>query len=670
MILRKVELKAFGCFEGRTVEFRRGFNLVTGANESGKSTLLAAIPAVLFGVDDSDRYRPWDGGEMCAAALTLADGERMVRIERDFLTDQVTLQEFNPAGQVVERFSGRVPRHPETAEGRAGRERLARVLGLAPDTFPLAALCFGREDIDRSPESGRGQLVEIPDPVAANRNKPETSVELVSDLEKVRTRLARLQEELERDQHDYQQGKKYLAWARQQWERLSQTDVGGAAGPVSPEVAELQSRAAALRRDFGRTGLPDPLPPALPSLLAEAGEIRQDLVAVQGDEKALQQELHQLPKVPWGTTITLVIAVCAASGGFAWLRPEIMIPALAGGLLLGGLTLILTIRRAGKVRIRRVGLMERETRLLERREAAQSRLVGLDGRFEALGLSPSAVAVARMQKNLQSGRQLLASLREVEGALQGLGATAGPPSADSNRPANLLLQEDLPEAEAKLEALGASLEARERELQTLLLRERHLQNGLEGGAAEAGTRAAFAREVPDDGPQPEPPGNQGEATGRSPVIDPSAFSEDISQGLRQLTGGRYGEVKWDVAGHWLLREKGQRWRPLAHFSRGIAGSFRLAQQLGLARRLSAGGCLPVLLDEPLASFDRGHFGEALKLLERFGTEHQVILCSRDEQLLKRGTRDRWQLISLDNDGAAPTSSLPERNDDVGQLHLL
>jgi hypothetical protein len=69
MILRRLELKHFGRFADCAFDFRRGFNLVVGPSEAGKSTLAEAVPCVLFGARDGERFKPWNGGAGCAAGV-------------------------------------------------------------------------------------------------------------------------------------------------------------------------------------------------------------------------------------------------------------------------------------------------------------------------------------------------------------------------------------------------------------------------------------------------------------------------------------------------------------------------------------------------------------------------------------------------------------------------
>lgn len=77
MIIEKVVINKFGCHKGLTLNFTEGVNLLVGENESGKSTVLAFIRAMLYGLEgraqDNPRkkYLPWDaspdekfGGEL------------------------------------------------------------------------------------------------------------------------------------------------------------------------------------------------------------------------------------------------------------------------------------------------------------------------------------------------------------------------------------------------------------------------------------------------------------------------------------------------------------------------------------------------------------------------------------------------------------------------------
>ena len=58
MEFRQLNLKAFGCFEDFNLDFEgpARFHLIYGPNEAGKSTTLAAISGLLYGIDSRTRY--------------------------------------------------------------------------------------------------------------------------------------------------------------------------------------------------------------------------------------------------------------------------------------------------------------------------------------------------------------------------------------------------------------------------------------------------------------------------------------------------------------------------------------------------------------------------------------------------------------------------------------
>ncbi|MGB8021223.1 MAG: AAA family ATPase [Candidatus Nanopelagicales bacterium] len=89
MHINKVTATAFGALSDRTLELAPGLTVVSGRNESAKSTWHAATYAALCGRRRGpgaskqmrafrDRHRPWAGGRWAVGAeLTLADGRRM-----------------------------------------------------------------------------------------------------------------------------------------------------------------------------------------------------------------------------------------------------------------------------------------------------------------------------------------------------------------------------------------------------------------------------------------------------------------------------------------------------------------------------------------------------------------------------------------------------------------
>ena len=69
MIIREANIGKFGKLENQKYQFAPQINVIYGANESGKSTLMQFLKAMLFGLektrvrktlDTYNRYEPWD----------------------------------------------------------------------------------------------------------------------------------------------------------------------------------------------------------------------------------------------------------------------------------------------------------------------------------------------------------------------------------------------------------------------------------------------------------------------------------------------------------------------------------------------------------------------------------------------------------------------------------
>lgn len=94
MRIRSVRIHAFGPFKEQTLELAEGMTVVTGDNESGKSSWHAAIYAALCGMrrgpgqpkedrDFREQHYPWGGTSWSVEAnLELADG-RQIEITQD-----------------------------------------------------------------------------------------------------------------------------------------------------------------------------------------------------------------------------------------------------------------------------------------------------------------------------------------------------------------------------------------------------------------------------------------------------------------------------------------------------------------------------------------------------------------------------------------------------------
>ena len=84
MFIKELIIEEFGAIKGLSVPLDPSLNLITGENETGKSTVCAFIKYILYGFTDSrdkERHASVKTGNS-AGALIISDGERSYRISR------------------------------------------------------------------------------------------------------------------------------------------------------------------------------------------------------------------------------------------------------------------------------------------------------------------------------------------------------------------------------------------------------------------------------------------------------------------------------------------------------------------------------------------------------------------------------------------------------------
>jgi energy-coupling factor transporter ATP-binding protein EcfA2 len=113
MILRRLHATGFGSLAGEVRFDDTRINLIVGPNESGKSTLAAAIAAALYGLEEDRRgyrgrftpreqYKPWDG-KTYAVELVFDVGGKRYTVNRNFERDTVSVY-AEGEGEVSEEF--------------------------------------------------------------------------------------------------------------------------------------------------------------------------------------------------------------------------------------------------------------------------------------------------------------------------------------------------------------------------------------------------------------------------------------------------------------------------------------------------------------------------------------------------------------------------------------
>ena len=90
MRIDRIEIISFGKFKNKNIDFTKGLNIICGDNESGKSTIINFIYAIIFGFGESrtkalslrEKYTPWDGGVCEGKILVTTDDQKHISIYR------------------------------------------------------------------------------------------------------------------------------------------------------------------------------------------------------------------------------------------------------------------------------------------------------------------------------------------------------------------------------------------------------------------------------------------------------------------------------------------------------------------------------------------------------------------------------------------------------------
>ena len=722
MILRSVELESFGRFRGQTVEFRRGMNLVIGPNEAGKSTIAESIPAVLFGTDRLERFKPW-GRNTCSAVLFFEGHGRTIQVKRNLITDDVELVEKDDLYHVLSQFSGKVPLRGRSASCREYRELLESLLGVADESLFRATYFFGHQPkewsgdelsqklrtlVSGSAETDYAEILDglLEEHFQLTRHNPwgrdkqrDRDYELVCQklLEHGETevlgsvpvfveidRSADIQEQIEKlagelanDHQEYEKGLRYIEHIRCQVVETQE--------PVVPtvDINKAETREAVepkgnLSEQLVAVGLPRNPPRELLELLTEAADVRQEFAELQQPFSALTNREKKIPLVPWMMLCVPIAVLCAGIAVAWWQNFHLLWLSLGAGLCS-----TLLLGWAGWRHLQRKEALaecrKERGRLEQHKLAAQKRQADLSDRCERLGLPSSAIDLVRVQKLVTAHRELLESWwRQCESPAEKTDAhqhvIAGDSAATAEEPNVPVASEEalleLQQLEARMAEFEVELNQKESRLQALQLQLNELSSDRQPQVNTSGTALHKHKlELEDRITVLRKSINllagAVEAFGRSHL---ERLNVEASRLFGKITGGRYSSIKLDENMVPSVQVDDRRWMSVEKFSRGTVDAIYLSLRVALAKVRDDGRSLPLMLDDPFVHLDQKRLATTLNLIDLASADGQLILFSHNLELGKRAARERWHVVPLDGDDVAVSTE--EGGEHVGQLHLL
>lgn len=568
MRIESLHIDKFGKLRSFDLAFPEGLTIVRGDNESGKTTILAFLRAMLYGLNgksasiaqnDRRKYMPW-GETSMGGSLRLTDGRTAWEIARVFgqTKKQDTLRVTDLAsGEAVELPAGDEP----------GRVLLGVDEAVFADTLYVSArgsrpsgdgaaltdkirnlVGTGSEDVD---------LKSVLDRLRAAKNAIAPRAKDKGQLAAVQ----REQDEVQRALLASAQEQQELARLRERVQALSDapaTAAGRATAALRERIAEKE-RAALRLADYRRQV--DALDARIAAL--EAQDLPEKAPAPAG-------------RAPELLFLALALLVSAAS--------------VACGLLFTNYAFAGLIATAG--------LSVLYMRAKDAREAAEA---------PAAAAAPEAgreLAAARRERAMyvQQSERLAGQIAQMEAAIE---AEMAPPD-----PAR---QEALISARVELEALEkragdpAALRAR---LAALKTRESALLQRLAAldMAEQALSEAARERQ---QGFAPELAGH-------------------VERILSRVTAGKYARAAISQSLEISLQPGAGALQPWEFFSGGTVELMYLALRLGLIRMLEKhSGPLPALLDDPFVLLDDARCREALGVLRdaaQAGSQVLLFTC--------------------------------------------
>jgi len=593
VIITECVLHGFkGFIEQFTLRLKPGLNLITGGNESGKSTLCEAILSALFASPSSSKFLNWSRPEVCRLQLVFSTTRGRFRTAKDFVQHSADLSTWDSAQDT---FVSKA-KDPTQVAGF-----LSKTLGGVTEAAYRALYVL--QPFRRSPAPSAPEPISSADSAIAP-NPPGSCREAQKD------RLEQLRGQLKTYQH-IQETELLLDTLRTQHNEISASLQG---------LVTLEEERRSVREALDQF---QPVASVETStLLPQITEYQQALESKNGAVRELEEKIEEertrlalIPSIP-----LFRHRLFLAGGGLVLLSfvAAQFIPSLAPGVVVGlvciGVALIQYLSWSQNREKIQKGLVALEYQVN----------TGLDLRINRqfqplLDLLPRLRChnVSDLAKGLQQRDTLREKLTTLDKKIAELSTGTDPVVLGEKR---RKLEEAIQLGEEELRSLGYVPEPREiqREIEKL-------------------ERTAVPPEKPVP-PSQEHPSQTGDTLlvtlekllGGLTGSQLSAVERQASRFLTEITAERYTHIRRDPEMGLRLTVAGeQAERSLGEVSDGTQEQAMLAWHLALLSTFPQASAVPLLLDDALLHMDGERRRRLLPVLQSLARTHQVILFSHD-----------------------------------------
>ena len=594
MIIRAANIGQFGKLENQKYQFAPQINVIYGANESGKSTLMQFLKAMLFGLektrvrktlDTYNRYEPWDTPAYFYGSMMFETGQQQFLLERNFYYKEKRARLVNI-------------RDGEELSVEYGD--LDMLLGNVSAAAYENTCCIGQEQL--LPGRELGVLLEDERSNLAQTGSGDFQLsKALQELEQKRKNAEKTRKELEQQRLSYIH---QLEVNQQVLER----DIAGLKAQQekqSTQQGTVQERVRALQQQM------EPVQTAYQTVCRREQELKsavaqEQLKWEQEEAEALQQKSGKnagfSPLLLIGVAgLILAPVLRSAMDGFQKIAPALNIICII--LILAGL--VSAYRKSREKKTADSGQKHRQSvndSVQNHREQdswandrANLQSVEREGRKAALD--------QQLQRVCQQKATLEEQLQKLKDQKKSLQLQAARQEGSGDQ-----LQSQIQEKEVELENLTEQVA----ELQQETLDEQHAREDRDALELAAETMSSLAARM-------------------SKTLE-HTLDKEMSEILAQITGNVHEQLQVTDGQGIVLAEQLQKRTPEA-YSQGTMQQAYFSYRMAAGHMLMKEEPLPFLLDETFANYDEERLRQTLRWLAE--QENQIFLftCRETEMRL-------------------------------------
>ena len=620
MIIREANIGKFGKLENQKYQFSQQINVIYGANESGKSTLMQFLKAMLFGLektrvrktlDTYNRYEPWDTPAYFYGSMMFETGQQQFLLERNFYYKEKRARLVNI-------------RDGEELSVEYGD--LDMLLGNVSAAAYENTCCIGQEQ--QLPGRELGVLLEDERSNLAQTGSGDFQLsKALQELEQKRKNAEKTRKELEQQRlshiHQLEVNQQVLerdiAGLKAQQEKQSTKQ-----GTVQEQVRELQRQAEPVQAEYQTVCKREQ---ELQNVVAreqsewEQAEReqwkREQFRREQEEADALQQKSGKnagfSPLLLIGVTgLILAPVLRSAMEGFQKIAPALNIICII--LILAGIVSAYRRNRAKKetdaAQNHRQSINDaaQDYREQNGRSNGRADLYSVEWEQRKSALDQQLQRVRQQKSALE---EQLQKLKDQKKALQLLAARQEG-SGDQ-------LQSQIQEKEVELENLTEQVD----ELQQETLEEQNARADREALELAAETMSRLAARM-------------------SKTLE-HTLDKEMSEILAQITGDVHEQLQMNGAQGIVLTEQMQKRVPEA-YSQGTMQQAYFSYRMAAGHMLMKEEPLPFLLDETFANYDEERLRQTLRWLAE--QENQIFLFTCRENEMKLLKEEGISFVSI------------------------